>query len=102
MKDIDLALFTGVDIPIPECNFIIHQPSIKEISMVGEKYFLSGVQMLCIDKEQFKEAKNNLSNTNNFQLFMTIMSEKEVQETKMAVKDALSLIIPNTSKPWIL
>ena len=96
MKDIELALFTGVDIPVPECNFIIHQPTIKEISMVGERHFLSGVRMLCIDKEQFSEAKKNLSNTNNFQLFMTIMSEKEVQETKIAVQDAISLIIPNS------
>lgn len=39
MKDIDLALFTGVDIPVPELQIIIHQPTIKEISMVGEKPF---------------------------------------------------------------
>lgn len=95
MKDIDLALFTGVDIPIPSCQLIIHQPSITEISMVGEKDFLSGVQTLCIDKDQFKQDKENLSNTTNFQIFMTIMQEKEAKEIKSNVLDALSLIIPN-------
>ncbi len=96
MKDIDLALYTGVDIPIPECQLLIHQPTIKEISMVGEKQFLTGIQVFCIDKEQFKQDGTDLSNTSNFQIFMTIMSEKEAKESKEAVKDALSLIIPNS------
>ena len=96
MKDIDLALFTGVDIPIPECQIVIHQPSIKEISMVGEKEFLSGVQVLCIDKDSFKKGENSLSNTSNFQIFMTVMGAEEAKETKRAVLESLSLIIPNT------
>ena len=97
MKDIDLALFTGVDIPIPACQIIIHQPSIAEISMVGEKAFLSGIQTLCVDKDQFeKEDKKDLSNTTNFQIFMTIMQEKEAKEIKEMVIEALSLVLPNT------
>ena len=95
MKDIDLALFTGVDIPIPECQLIIHQPKITEISMIGEKYFLSGVRVLTIDKEDLEKGGNNLSNTPNFQIFMTIMKAEEAKESKEAVKDALSLILPN-------
>ena len=35
--DIRLALITGVDIPIPECQITAHQPSIKEIAMIGEE-----------------------------------------------------------------
>ena len=96
MKDIDLALFTGVDIPIPECQLIIHQPTIKEISMIGEKYFFSGIQVLTIDVERLKQDGNNLSNTTNFQLFMKIMTEKEARETKAAVIEACSLLIPNS------
>jgi hypothetical protein len=96
MKDIELALFTGVDIPIPECQIIIHQPSIKEISMLGERWFLTGVQVLCIDKEQFKKDNSDLSNTTNFQIFMTIMHEKEARESKESVIEALSLIVPNS------
>lgn len=96
MRDIDLALYTGVDIPIPECQIIVHQPTIKEISMIGERGFLAGIQVLCVDKDQFKEDKTDLSNTTNFQIFMTIMQEKEAKETKECVLEALSLIIPNT------
>ena len=97
MKGLDLALFTGVDIPIPACQLIIHQPTIIEISMVGEKAFLSGVQTLCVDKSQFEEGgKKDLSNTTNFQIFMTIMTEKEAKEIRDNVLDAFSLIVPNT------
>ena len=95
MKDIDLALFTGVDIPIPECQLIIHQPTIKEISMIGEKFFLTGIRVLTIDKEDLEKGENNLSNTPNFQIFMTIMKAEEAIETKQAVKEAMSLIVPN-------
>ena len=96
MKDIDLALFTGVDIPVPECEIIIHQPTIKEISMIGEKQFLTGAQMLCIDKDSLKQGGKDLSNTSNFQVFMTIIGAEEMKETKKAVLEALSLILPNS------
>jgi len=96
MKDIDLALFTGVDIPITECGLIIHQPSIKEISMIGERQFLLGIKLLTISKEDLEQGENNLSNTPNFQIFMTIINAAEAKESKIAVKDALSLIVPNS------
>ena len=32
--DIRLALMTGVDIPIQELQLILHQPTIKEISLM--------------------------------------------------------------------
>ena len=38
----DLALMTGVDIPIPELQLALHQPTIKEISYIGETEFLVG------------------------------------------------------------
>ena len=96
MKDIDLALFTGVDIPVPECGIIVHQPTIKEISMIGEKQFLTGAQMLCIDKDSLKQDGKDLSNTSNFQVFMTIISAEEMKETKAAIIEAMSLIVPNS------
>ena len=40
--DYRLALMCGNDIPIPECQLIVHQPSIKEISYIGEKDFFAG------------------------------------------------------------
>ena len=34
--DYRLALMTGVDIPVPELQIAIHQPTIEEISLIGE------------------------------------------------------------------
>lgn len=96
MEDIDLALFCGVDIPIPECQIILHPPSLKEISMIGEKIFLRGITILSLDKEQFNEGKVDLSNTSNFKIFMTIMQSEEGKEQKKAVKEAFSLLVPNS------
>jgi hypothetical protein len=43
MFDYRLALATGVDLPIPEFQTVVHQPTIKEISMVGEQDFFMGI-----------------------------------------------------------
>ena len=56
--DIRLALVTGVDIPIPSCQLVVHQPSIKEISMIGETDFFVGVQCLNIDKNLLNQDKS--------------------------------------------
>lgn len=44
--DFRLALMTGVDIPIPNLGLTIHQPTLKEISMLGEEDFFIGIQCL--------------------------------------------------------
>ena len=38
-----LALMCGTDIPVPECQLFIHQPRIKEIALIGEADFFSGI-----------------------------------------------------------
>ncbi len=94
-KDIRLALMTGVDIPVEGTQLLMHQPTIKEISMVGEKEFFAGAQCLCISKSMFVEDKSLLENTNNFQIFMTVMSRPETQDKKESVMQVLSLLFPN-------
>lgn len=90
----DLALMCGTDIPIPECQLTIHQPTITEISYIGEQDFFIGVQCLCLHKTMFIEDKDVLSNTNNFQIFMMIMQEKEAKDKKQAVMQVLTLLCP--------
>ena len=92
--DIRLALMCGIDIPIPECQLIIHQPSIREIAYLGEQDFFIGVQTLCINKKMMIQDKALLDTTNNFQIFMTIMSEKETADKKEAVQQVLTLFFP--------
>jgi hypothetical protein len=90
-----LALMTGIDIPVPELQFAIHQPTIKEISMIGEKDFFIGAQTLCLNKSLYIQDETLLSQTTNFQIFMTMMQNKESVITKECVLRVLQLIIPN-------
>ncbi len=92
--DIRLALMTGVDIPIPELQATLHQPTIKEISYIGEKDFLIGIQCLSVQKSMVIQDESLLSNTSNFQIFMTIMNEKTTQDKKQSVLTALNLLFP--------
>lgn len=92
--DIRLALMCGADIPIPECQLTIHQPRIAEIALIGEKDFFTGVQCLCLHKSMFVKDESLLETTNNFQIFMTIMSEKQAADKKAAVQQVLTLLFP--------
>ena len=84
----------GTDIPVPECQLIIHQPRIKEIALIGEADFFSGIQCLCLNKSMFVKDESLLSDTTNFQIFMTIMSEKEAADKKFAVQQVCTLLFP--------
>ena len=93
--DTRLALMCGTDYPVPECQLTIHQPRIKEISLIGENDFFTGIQCLCLNKSMFVKDESLLENTNNFQIFMTIMGEKEAVDKKMAVQQVCTLLFPN-------
>lgn len=95
MKDYRLALQCGIDLPVPECQIVLHQPRNEEIALIGETDFFSGVQCLCLYKSMFATDKVDLSDINNFQIFMTIMQEKEAKNKKEAVRSVLSLLLPD-------
>ena len=81
--DYRLALMCGTPMPVPDCQITVHQPQIQEISLIGEQDFFDGAQCLCIQKTMFIEDKNALSSTNNFQIFMMIMQEKEAKDKEI-------------------
>ena len=95
MEDIRLALMCGQDIPVPQLQVVIHQPKIKEIALMGESDFFIAVQCLNIDKNLFTQDKTILQTTNNFQIFMTIMSESSEKEKKIATQQLLTLLFPD-------
>ena len=97
MDDIRLALMCGTDIPVPAIKASIHQPTIKEIAMIGESNFFIAVQCLNVDKNLLDQDKSILQSTNNFQIFMTVMQEKETRDKKIATQQLLSLIFPEHS-----
>ena len=94
MIDNRLILMCGTDYPVPECQVTIHQPRIKEIALIGEQDFFSGIQCLCLNKSMFVKDESLLANTNNFQIFMTIMQEKEAIDKKIAVQQVCTLLFP--------
>lgn len=93
--DIRLALMCGADIPVPECQLTIHQPRIKEIALIGETDFFTGIQCLCLHKSMFVQDESLLETTNNFQIFMTVMQEKEALDKKLAVQQVCTLLFPS-------
>lgn len=96
MFDYRLGLATGIDLPIPELQICIHQPTVREISLMGETAFLTGIQLLSINKSMYSGDNILLNDVSNFQIFIQIMMEKQVEaEKKQAVKDVLTLLFPN-------
>ncbi len=94
MNDIRLALMCGTDIPIPECQLIIRQPVIKEIALIGEREFFSGIQTLCIDKNMVSKENEVLNGTDNFEIFMRIMKDEQGQEKKKILQQIFPLFFP--------
>lgn len=92
--DIRLALMCGTDIPIPECQLIIHQPKIKEIALIGEEDFLIGSQCFNINKNLIDQDESLLEISNNFQIFMTIMTQPETIDKKVAVQQLFQIMFP--------
>ena len=92
--DTRLTLMCGTDYPVPECQLVLHQPRIKEIALIGESDFFSGIQCLCLHKSMFVKDESDLQSVSNFQIFMTIMSEKEAADKKAAVQQVCTLIFP--------
>ena len=95
MIDYRLALICGTDIPVPGCQIVVHQPKIKEIALIGETDFFMGAQCLCVNKSMYSQDESLLENTSNFQIFMTIMSEKETKDKKVAVMQLFSILFPD-------
>lgn len=89
-----VSLMTGIDIPIPECKLILHQPTIKEIAYITEETFYQAVQCLLVNKNSIQQDESLLTDINNFQIFMMIINDKEVHK-KDDVLSLLLLLFPN-------
>ena len=92
--DTRLALMCGTDYPVPECQLFVRQPHISDIALIGESDFFAGIQCLCLNKSMFIKDETLLRDTNNFQIFMTIMSEKETIDKRIAVQSVCTLLFP--------
>lgn len=94
-----LLLLSGIDIPFPSATINIHQPTIKEIAFLSEPVFYKGCSTLTFDKEKlYEEDKINLEGLTNFDIIMSIMTEKNdpsVKHQQVCVKMLFTLIFPD-------
>ena len=95
--DNELLLLSGEDIPFIEAQTVIHQPKLREISMVGERSFLSGTKFLTFTKNMLNEKdKTGLEDKTDFDIIMSIMCSSEKIKKKNDVTLLLSLLFPTS------
>ena len=94
----DLMLFTGVDIPFPEAQISIHQPSIKEIGLVGEESFYSGCGVLNFSKNSLSsEDRIALKDYTDFEILMSMINSRDfnTQQSRIDMLMILTLLFPD-------
>ena len=91
-----LQLISGVDIPIPELELTIHQPTIREISFLGELEYFSSLSLLCFNKATLIAANpkgaSRLTEMNDFQIFMTLMNDANNQNASVKKNNISSIL----------
>ena len=91
----ELLLMSGADIPFISAQVNIHQPTIYEISLIGEESFFSGCQFLNFNKNMIDAEDNlDLAQMSDFEVFMSIMQSSEGSIIKNNVLMVLTLIFP--------
>lgn len=105
MLDHSLALMTGVDIPMPEIQTVVHQPTIKDISYIGEKEYFLALQLFCFNRDtilaSIKQGKDVLQSMNDFQIFMTLMNESSAEDRKTQILNLLTIFFPSYTATFI-
>ena len=88
-------LLSGQDIPIEECNIIIHQPTIKQIVAFKETSFIGAIQIFINVKEnanKIREINSEAESFNDFQILMAILNQKD--ENRQNVDIFFQLVFP--------
>lgn len=104
-----LKRIAGVDVPIPELQIALHQPTLKEIALVGEENFFRVIQLFnSCDPERFKEImtdglegqelamqkhKIRTEYSNEWQIFCFQVSQSQLLE--VSLKMFLMLLLPD-------
>lgn len=92
-------LYTGNNIPFIEGQLIVHQPTLKEIGIIGERTFHIGCELLRFSKENLDaEDRTRLENISDFEILMSIMLTKRdiafLEQSNSALQ-VLALLFPD-------
>lgn len=93
----ELILLSGADIPFVEGQITIHQPTLKEISLIGEEALFAGCELLKFSKDMLTlEDQNHLSHYTDFNILMSIINDnsESMQHSVSCAKLVLQLLFP--------
>ena len=93
-----IALMSKRDIPYEPASFVIHQPSLKEISYIGENNFFKGCQYLTFSKNSLDEKdKLNLEKVTDFEVLLMILNKNDstIGQIKIYLQQLFLLILPD-------
>lgn len=91
-----LLLHTNADIPFVMGLCSVHNPTIKEISLIGEETFQVGSRFLNFDKSDFEfEDNSDLSDKEDFEILIEIMNSKEYYKFTQKAVMVLTLLFPS-------
>ena len=93
----ELLLLSGANIPFIEGTVTISQPTIYEISLIGEEVLFTGCELLKFSKDILNdEDKNRLINQSDFNILMSIMNDNSgpMIYNVSCAKQVLELIFP--------
>ena len=93
--DNDLLLQSNNDIPFIEAQITIHQPTLNEISLIGEENFFAGCNLLNFSKDLLSsEDKSDLLDKDDFDILMSMMNGREINKYKNSALMVLTLLFP--------
>lgn len=92
-----LILQTGANIPFIEGACTIHQPTLFEISLIGEDAFFTGCELLNFSKSILtSEDSDRLKNMTDFDILLSVLKDKnkEMRNTINNAQQVLTLMFP--------
>ena len=97
-NEIVVSLLAGNDIPVPELQTIMHSPTLKEITMIGEEKYFQSMNLICLEKEYLIQDETLLSQLSNFQVLMKVLGEPSFASKKDDLIELLSLVFSQFSQ----
>lgn len=94
MDSLSLSLQTGApDIIIQNSDLILHQPTVREISYIGEYNFFTGCELFKFSKKSLTEQdKERLENLTDFDIIMSIINDTSDEGSRSSTQDAISVL----------
>ena len=86
---------SGQDVPIPECNIIIHQPTLKQIALFKESNFLLAVNLFSDigrNAEKIRQNHPMIDQFSDFDILMALINQD--QGLQDSVQKFFQLVFP--------